>query len=87
MATGIALQMPPGAWTLLKGTVISSFFLDSIWFGQVVAFGLVAIPTVKELSRAAAGQPPFSSSAATTLPVFPVAPITIILDLIMIVSL
>jgi hypothetical protein len=49
--TGIAPQMPPGAWTLVKGTIISSFFLDLIWFGQVVAFGLVAIPTAKEMSR------------------------------------
>src|SRR6202171_90659 len=40
-----------GSMDISKGNSNFIVFLDSIWFGQVVAFGLVAIPTAKELSR------------------------------------
>src|SRR5580704_1543238 len=40
-----------GSRDISKGNSNFIVFLDSIWFGQVVAFGLVAIPTAKELSR------------------------------------
>jgi hypothetical protein len=37
--TGIAPQMPPGAWTLVEETVISWLSSIQLGFGQVVAFG------------------------------------------------
>src|SRR5260370_41420543 len=40
-----------GSMDISKGNSNFIVYLDSIWFGQVVAFGLVAIPTAKELSR------------------------------------
>jgi len=38
-----------GSMDISKGNSNFIVYLDSIWFGQVVAFGLVAIPTAKEL--------------------------------------